>query len=51
VPADQLIFLGLVFVMVAVTVTATVRYMCTFLGRGGASNGVEPSWFSPLVRR
>lgn len=50
-PADQLFFLGLMVLMVALTVAATVRYMWTLLGQRGASNRVEPSWFSPLVRR
>jgi hypothetical protein len=50
-PPDQLFFVGLIFILVALTVVATVRYMWTFLRRSGASNTVEPSWFSPLVRR
>ena len=50
-PADQLFFLAVIFFMAAVTVVATVRYLSTFARQGGASARVEPSWFSPLVRR
>ena len=50
-PADQLFFLVLIFLMVALTMVATVRYLWTFLRQSGGSNNVEPSWFSPLVRR
>jgi hypothetical protein len=50
-PPEQLFFLGLIFVMVALTVVATVRYMLTIFRSDGTSNRVEPSWFSPLVRR
>jgi len=48
---DQLFFLGAIFIMVALTVVVTVRYMWGYLRRTGGSNRVESSWFSPLVRR
>ena len=50
-PPDQLFFLGVILIMVALTVVATVRYMWTFPMQSGGNNNVEPSWFSPLVRR
>jgi len=50
-PPDQLFFLGIVFIMVALTVVVTVRYMWSYLRQTGGSDSVEPSWFSPLVRR
>jgi len=48
---DQLFFLGVIFITVALTVFVTVRYMSGYLRDTGGSNSVEPSWFSPLVRR
>jgi hypothetical protein len=50
-PLDQLFFLGFICIMVALTVVATVRYMWAILRQSSASNRVEPSWFSTLVRR
>jgi len=48
---DQLFFFGVIFIMVALTVVMTVRYIWSYRRQTGGSNSIESSWFSPLVRR
>jgi hypothetical protein len=53
-PSEQLFFVVIIFVAMALTAVVTVRSLWSYLGpnRRAQSSGsdVGPSWFRPLVR-